>query len=118
MVLLPAAIVVRQNRGPTVPNASESRNLAPGAINLRLGAVRRLAYEAADCGLLSAGLVAGIRRFKGVKKLGVRLGNWLTAEQGKRSRRRQSASGSGVNLIERYLRSYSPADSVAMNSPS
>lgn len=60
----------------------ESRSLAPGTINLRLGAVRRLAYEAADCGLLSADLAAGIRRVKGVKKLGVRLGNWLTAEQG------------------------------------
>jgi site-specific recombinase XerD len=60
----------------------ESRHLAPGAINLRLGAVRRLAYEASDCGLLSADLAAGIRRVKGVKKLGVRLGNWLTAEQG------------------------------------
>jgi integrase len=60
----------------------ESRHLAPGTINLRLGAVRRLAYEAADCGLLSAVLAAGIRRVKGVKKLGVRPGNWLTAEQG------------------------------------
>ena len=30
----------------------ESRQLAPGTVNLRLGAVRRLAYEAADCGLL------------------------------------------------------------------
>src|SRR5215471_17131401 len=60
----------------------ESRSLAPGTVNLRLGAVRRLAYEAADCGLLSADLAAGIRRVKGVKKLGVRLGNWLTAEQG------------------------------------
>src|SRR2546428_9157034 len=60
----------------------ESRQLAPGTINLRLGAVRRLAYEAADCGLLSADLAAGIRRVKGVKKLGMRLGNWLTAEQG------------------------------------
>src|SRR3984893_976552 len=59
----------------------ESRHLAPGTINLRLGAVRRLAYEAADCGLLSADLAAGIRRVKGVKKIGVRLGNWLTAEQ-------------------------------------
>jgi hypothetical protein len=58
----------------------ESRNLAPGTINLRLGAVRHLAYEAADCGLLSPGLAAGIRRVKGVKKIGVRLGNWLTAE--------------------------------------
>lgn len=60
----------------------ESRQLAPGTVNLRLGAVRRLAYEAADCGLLSADRAAGIRRVKGVKKLGVRLGNWLTAEQG------------------------------------
>ena len=60
----------------------ESRQLAPGTINLRLGAVRRLAYEAADCGILSADLAAGIRRVKGVKKLGIRLGNWLTAEQG------------------------------------
>src|SRR6201989_2760102 len=59
----------------------ESRQLAPGTVNLRLGAVRRLAYEAADCGLLSSDLAAGIRRVKGVKKLGVRLGNWLTVEQ-------------------------------------
>src|SRR5208283_2548845 len=50
----------------------ESRQLAPGTVNLRLGAVRRLAYEAADCGLLSADLAAGIRRVKGVRKLGVR----------------------------------------------
>jgi hypothetical protein len=60
----------------------ESRKLAPGTINLRLGAVRRLAYEAADCGMLSADLAAGIRRVKGVRKLGVRLGNWLSADQG------------------------------------
>jgi site-specific recombinase XerD len=31
--------------------------------------------------LLSPELAAGIRRVKGAKKLGVRLGNWLTAEQ-------------------------------------
>ena len=57
-------------------------NSPPEPSNLRLGAVRRLAYEAADCGLLSADLAAGIRRVKGVKKLGIRLENWLTAEQG------------------------------------
>src|ERR1700704_6685740 len=50
----------------------ESRQLAPGTINLRLGAVRRLAYEAADCGLLSSDLAAGVRRVKEVKKLGMR----------------------------------------------
>jgi len=46
-----------------------------------LGAVRRLAYEAADSGLLSSDLAAGIRRVKGVRNLGMRLGNWLTVEQ-------------------------------------
>ena len=45
--------------------------------------LRRLAYEAADCGLLSADLATGIRRVKGAKKLGIRLGNWLTPEQAK-----------------------------------
>jgi len=62
----------------------EQGHYAPSTINLRLAAVRRLAYEAADCGLLSADLAAGIRRVKGAKRLGVRVGNWLTAEQGKR----------------------------------
>src|SRR5215468_1920710 len=57
----------------------ENRMLSPGTINVRLAAVRRLAYEAADSGLLSPDLMAGIRRVKGVKKLGTKLGNWLTA---------------------------------------
>jgi integrase len=46
--------------------------------------VRRIAYEAADAGLLSPELAAGIRRVNGVRRVGVRLGNWLTAEQGRR----------------------------------
>ena len=62
----------------------ENRNLASGTINGRLAAVRRLAYEAADAGLLSPELAAGIRRVKGAKKLGVRLGNWLTAEEARK----------------------------------
>ena len=43
--------------------------------------MRRLAYEAADSGLLSPELAAGIRRVKGVKQLGARTGNWLTRDQ-------------------------------------
>ncbi len=58
----------------------EQRRYAPATINLRLAAVRRIAYEAADAGLLSPELAAGIRRVKGVLRIGVRLGNWLTAE--------------------------------------
>jgi len=61
----------------------EQLHLAPSTINQRLAAVRRLAYEASDSGLLSPELAAGIKRVKGVKQLGVRIGNWLTAEQGR-----------------------------------
>jgi integrase len=46
----------------------EARRLAPATINLRLAAVRP----------------ASIRRVKGAKKLGTRLGNWLTCAQGRR----------------------------------
>jgi site-specific recombinase XerD len=49
--------------------------------NVRLAAERRLAYEAADTGLLSPELAAGIRRVKRSKKLGMRLGNWLTVNE-------------------------------------
>lgn len=59
----------------------ESLGLAAGTINQRLAAVRRLAYEAADSGLLSPELAAGIRRVKGVKQLGCRAGNWLNRDQ-------------------------------------
>ena len=59
----------------------ESLGLASGTINQRLAAVRRLAYEAADSGLLSPELAAGIRRVKGVKQLGCRAGNWLNQDQ-------------------------------------
>ena len=41
-----------------------------------------LAYEASDNGLLSPELVGGIRRVKGVKRLGHQVGNWLTTEEG------------------------------------
>jgi integrase len=62
----------------------EQRKYAPATINLRLAAFRRIAYEAADAGLLSPELTAGIRRVKGMRRIGVRLGNWLTPEQGRR----------------------------------
>ena len=62
----------------------EQKQYAPTTINLRLAAVRRVAFEAADSGLLSPELAAGIRRVKGVRRIGVRVGNWLTPEQGKR----------------------------------
>jgi site-specific recombinase XerD len=59
----------------------ESRHLAAKTINQQLAAVRRLGHEAADAGLLSPELAAGISRVKGVKQLGFRAGNWLSTEQ-------------------------------------
>ena len=46
-------------------------------------AVRRLAYEAADSGLLNPELAAEIRRVRGVRRLGLPIGNWLTVSTGK-----------------------------------
>ena len=43
----------------------EAMSLAPATINVRLAAIRRLAYEAADNGFLSPDLAAGVRRVKG-----------------------------------------------------
>ena len=52
-----------------------------GTITQGLAAVRRLAYEAPDSGLLSPELAAGIRRVRGMKQLGARTGNWLACDQ-------------------------------------
>lgn len=59
----------------------ETRGLAPSSINQQLSAIRKLAAEAADNGLLDPALATGIANVKGVKQAGVRAGNWLTKEQ-------------------------------------
>ena len=62
----------------------EQHPYAPSTVNLRLAEIHRLTYEASDCGLLSPDLAAGIRGVKGVPRLGMRVVNWLTAEEGKK----------------------------------
>jgi len=59
----------------------ESLCLSGATINLHLSAIRRLADESAESGWLSPELAIGIRRVKGVKRLGRRIGNWLTGKQ-------------------------------------
>jgi len=59
----------------------EARGLGPSSISIRLSAIRKLAAEAADNGLLAPELAAGIIRVKGVKTAGVRVGNWLSLRQ-------------------------------------
>ena len=61
--------------------ALEARGLGAVSINVRITAVRKLAVEAADNGLLAPELASGITRVKGVASKGVRLGNWLTVRQ-------------------------------------
>jgi site-specific recombinase XerD len=59
----------------------ERLSLSSSTINSRLSAIRRLADESAESGWLSPELAIGIRRVKGVKRLGRKSGNWLTRNQ-------------------------------------
>ncbi|MGA8025788.1 MAG: tyrosine-type recombinase/integrase [Bryobacteraceae bacterium] len=59
----------------------ESRGLGSISINVRITAVRKLALEAADNGLLASELASGIARIKGVRAQGIRVGNWLSLQQ-------------------------------------
>jgi site-specific recombinase XerD len=61
--------------------ALEARGLGAVSVNVRITAVRKLAVEAADNGLLAPELATGITRVKGVASKGVRLGNWLSVQQ-------------------------------------
>src|SRR3954447_20543173 len=61
--------------------ALEGRGLGAVSINVRITAVRKLAVEAADNGLLAPELATGITRVKGVASKGIRLGNWLSVQQ-------------------------------------
>ena len=61
--------------------ALEARRLGAVSINVRITAVRKLAVEATDNGLLAPELAAGIARVKGAKSKGVRVGNWLSLRQ-------------------------------------
>src|SRR3981189_2208305 len=61
--------------------ALEARGLGSISINVRITAVRKLAVEAADNGLLAPELAAGITPIKGAQMKGVRVGNWLSVQQ-------------------------------------
>src|ERR1051326_1178471 len=59
----------------------ETRGLGSSSIIIRMSAIRKLAGEAADNGLIAPELAAGIARVKSVKSTGVRVGNWLSLRQ-------------------------------------
>src|SRR5713226_1492398 len=59
----------------------EARQLGSSSIIIRMSAIRKLAGEAVDNGLLAPELAAGISRVKSVKSVGIRAGNWLSLRQ-------------------------------------
>ena len=59
----------------------EARGLGSSSIIIRMSAIRKLAAEAADNGLLAPELAAGISRVKSAKSVGIRIGNWLSVRQ-------------------------------------
>src|SRR5256885_9988757 len=59
----------------------ETRSLGSSSIIIRMSAIRKLAGEAADNGLIAPELAAGIARVKSVKSTGIRVGNWLSLRQ-------------------------------------
>jgi site-specific recombinase XerC len=59
----------------------EERRLGSSSIIIRMSAIRKLAAEAADNGLLAPELAQGISRVKSVKSTGIRVGNWLSQRQ-------------------------------------
>jgi site-specific recombinase XerD len=59
----------------------EARKLGSSSIIVRMSAIRKLAAEAADNGLLAPELAAGISRVKSAKSTGIRVGNWLSLRQ-------------------------------------
>lgn len=59
----------------------EPSGLSPASINLHMSAIRKLASEAADNGLMEQSLANGISKVSGVPNEGTRAGNWLTKDQ-------------------------------------
>ena len=59
----------------------EQSGLAPSTVNQRMSAIRKLASEAADNGLMSQEIANEISKVKGVKMNGERTGYWFTKEQ-------------------------------------
>ena len=62
----------------------QRQGLAPSSVNLRLSAIRKLAREGADNGLVAQDIAAAIERIHGVRVAGVRFGNWLSKRQAER----------------------------------
>jgi hypothetical protein len=100
--LVPAGAAARLHEGRRERAAVslEARWLGSSSIIIRMSAIRKLAAEAADNGLLAPELAGGIARVKSAKSVGIRTGNWLSVRQAQsllqcaRRQRREGPAGS------------------------
>ena len=59
----------------------EEKGLTPSSINVQLAALRKVAMETADNGLLDPAVASAIGRVKGAVQKGKRISRWLTREE-------------------------------------
>ena len=98
-------------------SALEASGLAASSINVRLSAIRKLAAEAADNGLLAPEVAAAVSRVKGAKRHGVRAGNWLTLDQTERLLDLPTRKPPRASAIARCSPSWSAAVCAGRNWP-
>jgi integrase/recombinase XerD len=67
-----------------------------------VSAIRKLAAEVADNGLLAPELAGGISRVESIKSMGIRVGNWLSARQAQ-SLLNAPATSTGRGLRDRAI---------------
>src|SRR6266849_6807484 len=72
----------------------EARKPGFSSIIIRISAIRKLAGEAVDNGLLAPELAAGINRVKSVKSIGIRTGNSMSLRQAQAAATSSSLCGS------------------------
>jgi len=86
----------------------EGLGFSPSTINQALSAIRRLGFEAADAGMLDPNIAAAVGTVKGVRREGIRTGNWLTRDQAKRDDPQGDGESSGRAYFWAYHKQNGP----------
>ena len=81
----------------------EDRGLGSSSIIIRMSAIRKLAAEAADNGLLAPELAAGISRVKSAKTQGIRIGNLVVTSPSPGSTQRPGHLDHSRTARPRYI---------------
>src|SRR5262249_34304796 len=81
MVLFGTETLFQSNCGTALPNAARIPQFGPGHNQRTAGCGSAIGVRGRRCWFTQPELAAGIRRVKGAKKLGIRLGNWLSASE-------------------------------------